>query len=251
MISRFKQVASTLYRGSAPTPADVSFLHSKLGINKIVSLDQKSGTNINPICEVLNIDHHILPIELKRKQTLLDFLAQDRKELLLSGIPTFVHCLHGKDRTGLAIALCQVEYLNYTPQQAIKEAKQLGFGIRVDPNIIKLYEQIITKAKSRDKNDADAVETARETNNDDTFVGEAHQGSWAPFSSETKKFPMDQVYNPINNQFPTRDNTKEEPIITEFLQHLDLSHSPQVGIFDNEAGNQGFGPTVNMTGFLY
>ncbi len=48
MIHRFRPVIpGVLYRGSAPTPKDVLELKEKLGIKKIVSLDQESGEKIS------------------------------------------------------------------------------------------------------------------------------------------------------------------------------------------------------------
>ena len=58
VIVRFREVVpGKLYRGSAPTPDDVVSLHEKLGVRKIVSLDEKTGDRIERACRLLGIRH--------------------------------------------------------------------------------------------------------------------------------------------------------------------------------------------------
>lgn len=249
MINKLKKITDKVYRGSGPSPQDVKWLHDNLGIKKIVSLDQEAGERIDNMCKLLKIKHIMLPINSDKK-SLLTFLHHDLKKLLLDGGPTYIHCLHGKDRTGLAAALFKCKYLHMDPEDAIKEAKSLGFGVGVPPEVTAMYEKIIRSCKpiSKDTNKADIVSNEREYVSDtrDSFLDETHQGSFSPYLTQTKQNPMDAVYNFIDEQSPTRQNYNR-PIIEKDLKE----QVPQVGVFNNDAGIQGAGPTENYSGFFY
>src|SRR5271154_3630194 len=141
MIQRLREITPGLYRGSAPDPQDVAHLKDSLGIRKIVSLDQKSGEKINRTCQLLGIKHVRMYIETKAD--IAKVLHHNLKKLLIDGGPTFIHCHHGKDRTGLLVALFKCKYMGEKPDKAIQEAKSLGFGLGVDPKIVAMYEKMI------------------------------------------------------------------------------------------------------------
>jgi len=211
MIDRFLPVAKGLFRGSAPTRLDVVSLKNKYGINKIVSLDQESGDKIKDTAKKLGIEHIIIPLTFN-SVTLLKLLDYDLEDLLIKDGPTFVHCYHGKDRTGLVCALFECKYLGDNPEDAIANAKDIGMGVGLNPKVTKFYEKIIRSCKSnKDINDADIVSISREPTGDnrDSYLDQAQQGSFAPYLSKTRQMPMDSVYNPINDQSPTRENYQD------------------------------------------
>lgn len=253
MIKRLVEVLpNKIYRGSAPSPKDVLWLKENLKINKIISLDKDSGERISRVCKLLGINQVKVYIDWSRK-SLLNFLHHDIKKLLLDGGPSYIHCAEGKDRTGLAIALFKCKYMGVDPDEAIKEAKLLGFGIGVDPKIIHTYEKLIRSCKkSKDENNADIVSNEREyiSDNRDSFLDEGHQGSFAPYLSVTKQNPMDAVYNYIDDQSPTRENY---PFYKEIknIKDDEKTDVPMVGQYNNDAGVAGFGPTLNPGGFIY
>lgn len=254
MIQRLRKVTDQLYRGSAPSPKDVSWLKENLGIKKIVSLDKVSGKRISTACKLLGIKHIMLPIEMENlKASLLQFLKHNLKDLFLKGGPTYVHCAAGKDRTGLAVALVQCKYLGKDPEEAIEDAKSLGFGLDVDPTPIAIFEKLIRACKSsKDNNSADIVSNEREYigDNRDSFLDEGHQGSFAPFSNVTRQNPMDAVYNFVVDQSPTRENYHPSNSIKEH-DNQEEDVVPMVGVYDNDAGMRGAGPTENNGGFIY
>lgn len=254
MIQRFRKVTDDLYRGSAPSPKDVEWLKDNLGIKKIVSLDELSAHKINRACKLLGIEHVVIPINFENfMESLLDFLKHDLKKLFLQGGPTFVHCAAGKDRTGLAIALVQCKYLGKDPEDAIEEAKTLGFGLGVPPGAVSIFERVIRSCnKTKDENNADIVSNEREYigDNRDSFLDEGHQGSFAPYLSQTRQDPMDPVYNFIVDQSPTRENYESSKSIKEH-DPKEEDVVPMVGVYDNDAGGRGFGPTDNAGGFIY
>jgi hypothetical protein len=251
MIQRLRKVTNGFFRGSAPTSKDVIWLKDNLGINKIVSLDQQSGDKICRVCQILGIDHVKLYIDHNR-QSLYHALNQDLKKLFLDNGPTYVHCRQGKDRTGLMVALFKCKYMDMKPTDAIQEAKSLGFGIGISPQIIHLYEKIISSCTPyKDINNAESIvgnEREYIGDNRDSFLDEANRGSFAPYLDHTKQAPMDALYNYIDEQSPTRQNYDQEPIKQHNSQEDII---PQVGIFNNDAGIYGGGPTENNGGFIY
>lgn len=285
MIRRLRKVADGLYRGSAPSPKDVLWLKEILGIRKIISLDQKTGERIDRACKMLGIDHVKAYIEGSDPKTfrksLLHVLSQDLKHFLLDGGPTYFHCHEGKDRTGLVAALFRCKYQGWSPEDAIKEAKSLGFGVGIPPESLHLYEKIIRACKPHkdpDINSADIVSNEREYigDNRDTFLDESRQSSWSTYLDHTRQNPIDAVYVYNNDQSPTRENydqTWTEPKnrlqIEEQIRRLkekldkmdggisshkdddDGSYIPQVGIYNNDAGQRGFGPIEEYSGFFY
>ena len=62
MIHNFRKIAPDLYRSSAPSPVDVVNLKNKLGIKKIISLDEATGKRIDSITKHLGIKHIIINI---------------------------------------------------------------------------------------------------------------------------------------------------------------------------------------------
>jgi hypothetical protein len=258
MIFRFRKVAKDLYRGSAPTPVDVVVLKKKIGLKKIVSLDQLSGMKIDKISNLLGIEHIIIPITAS-KESLMKLFHYDFKKLFLEDGPTFVHCAAGKDRTGLVIAIIKCKYFNEDPEKAIDEAKSLGFGVGIDPKITNLYETLIRNCKNnKDINNADIVSNEREYLTDDTrgsFLPPGQQGSFAPYLDQTKTYPSDEVYNFINEQSPTRENYQKEwadkKIDNEKYNINENSIDiPLIGLYNNDSGIHGVGPVESPGGFL-
>jgi len=248
MIRRFRKVAKDLYRGSAPSPVDVVNLKNKLGINKIVSLDKESGDRIHNIAKHLGINHVMMPIE--GRASLMNLFMHDFKKLFLEGGPTFIHCREGKDRTGLVSAIIKCKYFNEDPDRAIAEAKSLGFGLGMPPMITNLYESLIIACKPiKYSENTDIVSQERDYIDDNrgSILESGPQGSFAPYLDQTKTYPYDSVYNSYLEQSPTRENYKA----TKEYNKKEEDVVPLVGLFNNDAGVRGFGPTESMNGFFY
>ena len=132
------------------------------------------------------------------------------------------------------------------PEDALNEAKDIGMGMGLPFNIQKFLEKIILSCKKQEKiNIKDTiVSNQREykSDNRDSFLDESRQGSFAPYLNYTRQFPYDIVYNPINDQ------SREKNINNEKSNKTDI---PLIGLFNNNAGQRGFGPTENYSGFFY
>jgi hypothetical protein len=129
------------------------------------------------------------------------------------------------------------------PEEAINEAKELGFGAFLPKEwqkAIKLYEKAIRSASEKDTNNASIVENSRMYKDDNRAspLDKATQQSLAPYVDVTRKYPYD-------NQYVTTTNS--DYIIVEDK----ANKVPRVGMYDNSAGVQGVGPVENYGGFLH
>ena len=143
-IKNFIEVNSNLYRGARP--ANISALDqlAKLGIKSIVNLqggDLKSEIGfIIPLAEpgerasriatekmntkALGMNFLNIPLNSLDRVTKSEDIAIDQAlEFMNNPInqPVFIHCEHGKDRTGLLVALYEVKYLGFDPERAHDE----------------------------------------------------------------------------------------------------------------------------------
>lgn len=256
MIKRFIKVTNDLFRGSAPSIEDVKKLYDSFGIRKIVSLDADAGHKINRVCKLLGIEHIIIPIDMIHMEPIANLLNRNLYDLLIVGGPTFVHCLEGKDRTGMVIAMFKCEYMDWNCHDAIAEAKKLGFGLGLNQEVVNFYEKIVCMSceekhnhatiKHIDNNSADIIENSRDESL--TSFDNADMKSFAPFLDPTRQYPQNQVYDYSYDQYPTRDNVEKEPNIEEALS--DGENMPLVGLYDNDSGIKGVGPVDNGGGFV-
>ena len=74
------------------------------------------------------------PLDSLDPITPLEALRLDRvlRALKAADRPIYVHCEHGKDRTGLVIALYRVRYDGWTPERAAAEMAAMGHTGHLD-----------------------------------------------------------------------------------------------------------------------
>lgn len=243
MIKRFRKVVDGLFRGGAPSIEDVKNLNKHFVIKKIVSLDGVAGEKIDRICKLLNIEHIIIPINFTDLMPIAQLLNYNLKDLLLKDSPTYVHCLKGKDRTGFVVAMYKCQFLGWSYEKALEEAKLLGFGIGVDPKIIKFYEKLIKLSdKNGDVNSADIAEQSREYHGEQESID---RSSFVPFMDPSRSYPLTEPYNSSYNQYPTRENYNDK---LDF-EGVQTDQMPLVGLYDSNDGIKGVGPVDNGGGF--
>jgi len=203
MAVRFAKVDSNLYRGGRPSKEDLNFLKDKCGVERIVSLDGDVASEIHPHCNMLELEHVVIPIEGDFPEENIDKVANNVDDLL-SSKKTYVHCFHGKDRTGMACAMYRIAN-GMDTTEALVEAQRFGMGSGLSPKVKKMYyDAVVNFARNRDSNDAgDTVaEVAREQtaivdltptemNHD---VSSPYQLSFAPFAD-----PKRESTSPVMN----------------------------------------------------
>lgn len=136
-ISRFFQVNSELYRGGQPqTVQDLECLKT-VGIKTVISLiieDPKRIAWERELVSVLGMEFYsfpmtgILPPSDHQVSRIFKTLLDSNQ------FPIYIHCMQGKDRTGLIIGLYRVWVDGWAPQAAWEEMRSIGF----DPKFVGL-----------------------------------------------------------------------------------------------------------------
>lgn len=123
-VPNLHKVTDHLYRSAQPTAEGMKNL-TKLGIKTIVNLrDNHSDTD--EIGELPLKTRHIEIFAGNMKDKYVEeFLAiVDDPE----AVPVLVHCQHGADRTGTMCAMYRILRQGWTPDEAIDELKDGGYG---------------------------------------------------------------------------------------------------------------------------
>ena len=127
-MKNFSLITKNFYRGSAPTEEELNILIDVFGIQRIISLDYLTGKLVRA-WNKNRFEHIFLPLDpdATEKDSFYSFLF-DHISSLCDSLPTFIHCLHGQDRTGLAVALYRIESQFWPAKQAYQEGRKFKFG---------------------------------------------------------------------------------------------------------------------------
>ena len=125
-ISNFFKVEDGLWRGGQPNAEGWAYLHS-IGVKQAIKLNPVSeGTDDLAISNGIKVVY--LPISLEQQ-----IIGKPSREQIISTVAaintngTYVHCLHGQDRTGLIIGAYRVEVNGWRKSFAYEEMKYYGF----------------------------------------------------------------------------------------------------------------------------
>lgn len=225
-MQNFRKFYNQIYAGSAPSEKDLEYLKNILGVKLVISLDGTIGQKINKTVKQLKMNHVIIPIE---PSSLIDdyikYLSRNIVSLLDNNQPVFVHCMLGKDRTGLALAIYRVKKHGWTVNDAIAEAKRYGYGTGIPVVVQKLWEKLLFSLSQKADIGSiidDAVEVTR-LNFDKGNLPPAFnpQQSFAPFEADSGTYKDIE----LNNYYP--------------------ESVPQVGQYNNTGPIRGVGPIEN------
>lgn len=135
-LPRFLRINEKLYRGAQPRRGGLMRL-KELGVKTVINL---RGTNEHTRVEQAEaramglkyfnvaIGRFFRPSDAQVKRALAIINATENQ-------PIFVHCNHGRDRTGLIIAIYRLEHDRWTDEEALREARARGmffwkFGLK-------------------------------------------------------------------------------------------------------------------------
>jgi protein tyrosine/serine phosphatase len=127
-IKNLWRVNDWLYRGAQPSMESFAIL-SELNIKTVVNLRWQPGPvarerrrveELGMQFEHISLNYWTLP----QQKNVDDFLELLDDEQLR---PIFVHCLHGKDRTGIMIAMYRILRCGWSLHQAYEEMVHCGF----------------------------------------------------------------------------------------------------------------------------
>lgn len=128
-LPNFHQVNSQLYRGAQPGAFGLRKL-AELGIKTIINLrgedeetraDQLEAKALGLNYVSISLPEISRPSDEQVERVLAIINAPDKQ-------PVFVHCRHGKDRTGVIIAVYRITRDQWTGKQAKAEAKRYGLS---------------------------------------------------------------------------------------------------------------------------
>jgi protein tyrosine phosphatase (PTP) superfamily phosphohydrolase (DUF442 family) len=116
------RVTDDLYRGAQPTEEGFKNLE-RLGIKTVVNLrslhaDDLRGTSLKGV----RIRMEAWDPEFGQIVRVMNILSDP------SGAPYFVHCQHGADRTGMAMAVYRMAVQDWSKDEAITEMTDGGYG---------------------------------------------------------------------------------------------------------------------------
>lgn len=159
----FMVVSPTVLRGSQPDE-DALLLLQKAGVKLVVNLRHHSKNSSKPANTYSFFRRHSDDDEIDEEQEVCDRIGMKFLNISLDGInapvfedidrfvnlfsdeaniPMYVHCLHGRERTGFMLAAYRVKVQNWTVDEAYKEMLQQGF----DPLRTVLSDALFAYAK--------------------------------------------------------------------------------------------------------
>ncbi|MEI8390559.1 MAG: dual specificity protein phosphatase family protein [bacterium] len=152
-IKNFQKVDDCLYRGGNPTLEQLRQL-KKQGFSTIVSF--RTGYQGNEFDEAqavkaLGMKHIHLPFiswDNPPENHVSTFFA-NIEQAKSKGEKVFIHCTHGKDRTGLFSAMYKLTYGLDNIDDCIREMFKLGHNATENPNLIPYLRNFAQKLPQR------------------------------------------------------------------------------------------------------
>ncbi|MBP5422728.1 MAG: tyrosine-protein phosphatase [Paludibacteraceae bacterium] len=123
-VPNLHKVTDHLYRSAQPTAEGMSNL-AELGIKTVINL-RDNHSDKDEIGE--------LPLNARRIEIFAGNMKDEYVEEFLSivndtsAVPVLVHCLHGADRTGTMCAMYRILCQGWSPNDAINEMENGGYG---------------------------------------------------------------------------------------------------------------------------
>jgi len=254
MPDRFSNVSDQIYRGGEPSEDDLRLLSDVYGIKTIVSLDGNIGGAIAPSVQNLGMEHIVIPIGGRASAPLIDYLKGNIASILSSKQPVYVHCRHGSDRTGMAVALHRMQNEGWDANSALAEAKKFNFGAKLDVDTENLYREAVIGGEDS----SEAYDSALFTTIDQ--FDSLHPPAYSPQQSfsapedikhdgpdESLAEPPPAFRDPyafVSSRTPSDQETRRKNLRKVLLETMTEPESvPQVGGRDGGSVPLGVGPT--------
>lgn len=122
-IDNFDQVSPTVYRGAQPSQAGFHTLES-YHVKTVINLRDSDDSREAQMARDAGMNYIHLPLDAE-KVTAAD--ARHFLDLLATApAPVFVHCMVGRDRTGLAVAAYRVMVQGWSKDAALRDLNAHG-----------------------------------------------------------------------------------------------------------------------------
>jgi len=117
-IDNFDQVSPTLFRGAQPDDAGMATLAAH-HVQTVINLRDSDDAHEAQMVQDAGMTYVHLPLDAESvtvtdAEKILDLISAAKG-------PVFVHCMVGRDRTGLAVAAYRVRVQGWTKEAAIKD----------------------------------------------------------------------------------------------------------------------------------
>lgn len=127
-LGHFFQVDAGLYRGQQPTDAGLAKL-KQMGMKTVVYLhfNKQQAAHEKQVVESMGMRFVHIPMSwiTPPKQAQIDTWLKTVNDPAL--LPAFVHCQHGRDRTGTMVGIYRVQHDKWPFSRAYGEMKEKGF----------------------------------------------------------------------------------------------------------------------------
>lgn len=143
VLDNFHKVSDKLYRGAKQNAEGYKKL-KEMGIKTVVNL--RTSNKEEKIVKEAGLNYVFIPTKTSKlgDDTIEKFLAVVSDK---NNWPVFVHCYHGSDRTGAAVASYRIVFENYTPEEAHKEMTTGNYGFHSMWKNIEKYIKGLNKEK--------------------------------------------------------------------------------------------------------
>ena len=120
----FHWVNDDICRSGQPSAEELAFLFSSEGIRSVLNLRD----NHDDEDEVGTLDIRRFDIPLSAGSITEDDLVRILQTVKRAPKPILIHCWHGSDRTGAAVAACRIVLEGWTVEQAVSELMEPEYG---------------------------------------------------------------------------------------------------------------------------
>lgn len=120
----FHKVNGDIFRSGQPDADEMAFLFLTEGIRSVLNLRD----NHNDEDEVGTLDIKRFDIPLSAGSIMEDDLVRILQTVQSAPKPILVHCWHGSDRTGAAVAACRIVLEGWPVEQAVSELMDPEYG---------------------------------------------------------------------------------------------------------------------------
>ena len=120
----FHKVSDEIYRSAQPDEDEMSSMSTFECIKSVLNLRE----NHSDRDEIGNLKLELYEIPLAAGRITETDLVRILRTVRQAPKPILIHCLHGSDRTGAAVAACRIVFENWSADQAVAELMDPQYG---------------------------------------------------------------------------------------------------------------------------